>query len=999
MALELRDGIPFQARARTVDHLGREQIADTPTAISELWKNSFDAYARSVELNVYDGDPTVATLLDDGHGMNIDEFVRRWLVVGTESKASAEETPTSDRNGLRLRLRQGQKGIGRLSCANLGPMLFLVSKRQRSRFVAALIDWRLFENPFVNLNDINIPVQELSELGEWVAVLPALSDVLVENLGTSKDDRGRRNRKAWAEYDRIRTEESALSGNVLLEAPSEAIRSLAKQLPFRPGHLARWAVEMGTASHGTALLIGDANYDLQAQLSNTPGDSTARVTRERFFETLSNFVDPFVDPSQPELNAIDPQFDYAVRAWHGSVATLILGSEKQFNRSMVDGMEHRLEGTIDASGVFRGWVRAFGRTVDEQCIIEAPKDLTFSSRTDGSVGPLDLFISSMEFDRRNSTHTDAEFAFYKDLAARYAGFMIFRDGLRVMPYGRPDNDFFEIDSRRSFHAGREFWNHRQMFGRLAISRRLNPNLKDKAGREGLVDNRAAKTLRELISNILRLSARRYFGSESDIRRELLPEIKGSNAKAKANEERNKLRRKQRTEFRRRLLAASEKLPRFVNEVREFAETVDIGNEAELVAAQSRLEDIRERQGSFRLPGAPKSLGSLEGQYATFRRNMAALQQSVQSISEAVEKGLETVVPASPTEALERRLARNAGQIHRRIQGWKRRIDVLQRGEFERIRQLVDERNKAFHAEATPIVQRVSAGQTNFIDATRLMDALRIRMDEDNETVFTSYIEALESLTESIDLQHLASFGSDEVGELTNEIERLNSLAQLGIAVEIVGHELQNYEEYIGSGLRGLPSSVRGSPAAKDIEFGYQGLADQLRFLSPLRLAGERVQAWITGGEIFDYVAEFFKITLANNKILFQCSDSFRRFRVFEARSRILPVFINLVNNSVYWLSVSSTMRREILISTVGKEVVVSDNGPGVKPEDVDSLFSLFFTRKLRGGRGVGLYLARANLAAGGHRIRYVVDTTKMPLSGANFAVEFRGAEFDVAGEV
>lgn len=28
----------FQTRARTIDHLGREQIADCPTAISELWK-------------------------------------------------------------------------------------------------------------------------------------------------------------------------------------------------------------------------------------------------------------------------------------------------------------------------------------------------------------------------------------------------------------------------------------------------------------------------------------------------------------------------------------------------------------------------------------------------------------------------------------------------------------------------------------------------------------------------------------------------------------------------------------------------------------------------------------------------------------------------------------------------------------------------------------------------------------------------------------------------
>ena len=91
----------FQTRARTIDHLGREQIADCPTAISELWKNAFDAYARKVELNIYDGDESVAAIVDDGHGMSSKEFSRRWLVVGTESKATVDRTPVEDRNGLK----------------------------------------------------------------------------------------------------------------------------------------------------------------------------------------------------------------------------------------------------------------------------------------------------------------------------------------------------------------------------------------------------------------------------------------------------------------------------------------------------------------------------------------------------------------------------------------------------------------------------------------------------------------------------------------------------------------------------------------------------------------------------------------------------------------------------------------------------------------------------------------------------------------------------------
>jgi hypothetical protein len=124
------ESIAFRTQARTIDHLGREQIADCPTAISELWKNAYDAYAESVELNIYDGAEPVATIVDDGHGMSYEEFVERWLVVGTESKFSDEQTPNKDRNGLWPRTKQGQKGIGRLSSANLGPLFLIVSKRK-----------------------------------------------------------------------------------------------------------------------------------------------------------------------------------------------------------------------------------------------------------------------------------------------------------------------------------------------------------------------------------------------------------------------------------------------------------------------------------------------------------------------------------------------------------------------------------------------------------------------------------------------------------------------------------------------------------------------------------------------------------------------------------------------------------------------------------------------------------------------------------------------------
>ena len=980
----------FETRARTVEHLGREQIADCPTAISELWKNAFDAYARNVELNIYSGEEPVAVIADDGHGMNRKEFTRRWLVVGTESKVTVDWTPTKDRNGLNVRPRQGLKGIGRLSCANLGPILLLVSKRTEFPFIAALVDWRLFENPFINLSDIFVPMTEFTTRDELFAQLPDLIDGLSENItGGSEKSRKERIRTAWKNLDEA-------EGNNLPQPRSEEILSSISRISFEPRHLMQWPVWAGDSDHGTALLVSHINYDLRVQINDGVADTSAQSTQDRFFETLSSFVDPFVNPTDPAVTMNESDFSYIMRVWEGRGSEVIVGSEKQFDKHMIDGMEHRIEGKIDSDGIFTGRVRAFGEWLPDIQSIDPPKDLIIPHRWDNKLGPLDIYIASMEFTQSNTTHPPLEFRRYRELAERYSGFMVFRDGLRVLPYGRTDNDFFEIESRRSKSAGREFWNHRQMFGRIAITREHNPNLKDKAGREGLLDNRAAKTLKALISNLLMQSARLYFGSESEIRTEMLPQISSENRRKRAAEAGNKLRRRHRKEFRSKLNKYSRELPNFVRDVEHYVDTLVINNEPQISQAQRTLEDFRERLSDFSLPAVPKDLGSLEDTYAGYRDSVRTARTVVTSLSEKIDQEIERIKPAKLEILLERQSANHDDRIRRRIREWKKTLNTLQRAEYQRIREIVDKRNKLFHAEAMPLLHRFRTGEFSYTKTSNVMDLLKQRIDEENREIFVSYISALESLQDSIDLEHLAAFGMEEIGEVRDELERLNSLAQLGIAVEIVGHELQSYDDIIGSGLKRLPGNVRTSSAVQDIEFGYEGLTDQLRFLSPLRLAGQKIQRWITGGDIADYVSDFFKLTLSRNHISFSASSAFRKLRIFDQRSRLYPVFINLLNNSIYWVSLSNTENPQIILDIIDSDAVISDNGPGVEPEDLDSLFRLFFTRKIRGGRGVGLYLCRANLAAGGHRIRYEPSTVNMPLPGANFLISFRGAEFDGA---
>ena len=64
----------FKTRARTLDMLGRQQIAGIPTAISELFKNAHDAYADHVEIDYYRSD-NLFVLRDDGIGMSHEDFV------------------------------------------------------------------------------------------------------------------------------------------------------------------------------------------------------------------------------------------------------------------------------------------------------------------------------------------------------------------------------------------------------------------------------------------------------------------------------------------------------------------------------------------------------------------------------------------------------------------------------------------------------------------------------------------------------------------------------------------------------------------------------------------------------------------------------------------------------------------------------------------------------------------------------------------------------------
>lgn len=64
---------------------------------------------------------------------------------------------------------------------------------------------------------------------------------------------------------------------------------------------------------------------------------------------------------------------------------------------------------------------------------------------------------------------------------------LYRDGIRVAPYGNPDNDWLQIDRQRGVGRAGDYLSNDQVVGFVDISKHGNPRLKDKTNREGLIE--------------------------------------------------------------------------------------------------------------------------------------------------------------------------------------------------------------------------------------------------------------------------------------------------------------------------------------------------------------------------------------------------------------------------------------------------------------------------------------------------------------------------------
>ena len=96
-------------------------------------------------------------------------------------------------------------------------------------------------------------------------------------------------------------------------------------------------------------------------------------------------------------------------------------------------------------------------------------------------------VSISPHSRAKSRHSTMPYEEHAILAAKtekLGGLYIYRDGIRVLPYGDTDYDWLDIEFRRTKGAAYYYFSHRKMFGFVEINAEHNRGLREKAGREG-----------------------------------------------------------------------------------------------------------------------------------------------------------------------------------------------------------------------------------------------------------------------------------------------------------------------------------------------------------------------------------------------------------------------------------------------------------------------------------------------------------------------------------
>ena len=952
--------------------LGRQQIAGIPTAISELFKNAHDAYADRAEVDYYRND-RLFVLRDDGLGMTREDFEKRWLTLGTESKMVARTAlgppPTDPAKPPRAIL--GEKGIGRLAIAAIGPQVLILSRAERdgqlSELVAAYIHWGLFELPGVDLDEIEVPVRTFP-----VGVVPSRTE-MKEMLDTVEDNVARLgDRVGPEERDRIRKD----IGSMLRTVDPEEVEAYLPDLNLRH-------------KRGTHFLIVPADGVLDADLDVNDADEASSL--EKLLLGFTNSMTP---------NHPKPVIATAFRDHLSDEASEDLVREDRFfSPEEFGNADHYIFGRFDEFGQFKGAVSVYGERHTDH-IVAWPG----AKGRPTNCGSFEIHLAAVQALSKETTLPPEEHALLLAKTHRFGGLYIYRNGIRILPYGDVDYDWLEIEKRRSKKASYYYFSHRNLFGAVLLSQEQNTALTEKAGREGFRENTAYRQLRDILKSFLVQVAGDFFREEGAYADRFQQTREQLTRQHRALEKRKGL-----TAERRRALG--EALERFFKaydadepgrRVLELAKSV----ERDLLNAQTVTDpqraavflldiesraraSLRDLEESYRIT-RPRGVGinrKLAREYEDYEIAYTKLRIEVFSdVRDLIEGDVTTAAERARVELdrrirVERALADLAENATRTTKSERSETQsALERVRSE-VREAARERQVAVEEAVRSTLAEFASTDVHELNDESLV-ALRGTLEgrildvQERSASFLHYVRGqLQAIDLSGELGQLDQMEALEqrTMELEERAEYDLQLAQLGMAVDVINHEFDASVRSIRTNLRRLHAwadvNTDLEGLYKDLRTSFDHLDGYLTLFTPLHRRLNRQRVTFSGADIERYLRDLFAPRFERHHVELRTTSQFRKWVVIAYPSSFYPVFVNLIDNAVFWLG-RATAERVIELDADGQAVYVSNTGEPIPIRRWEVIFDQGVSFK-PAGRGLGLYISREVLRGVGYTLTVI----------------------------
>lgn len=218
----------------------------------------------------------------------------------------------------------------------------------------------------------------------------------------------------------------------------------------------------------------------------------------------------------------------------------------------------------------------------------------------------------------------------RQLANTYGGIRLYRDDLRVMPYGEPNNDWLGLDAlyRRRGEVLAPIGN-RNFFGEVLLTRGDNVLIVDTASREGVVENEAFSELRDFLRDSIVWAVG------------LVASIRDRKTKAGAKRSRRPRATASRSQIVRRLQDSAKRLESADNEEQHVAAITHLKESIRLATTEASQSDVAEEEKHSELIDEItllRVLASLGGSVAVFSHEVrAVLSQASAAVGDLAEQ--------------------------------------------------------------------------------------------------------------------------------------------------------------------------------------------------------------------------------------------------------------------------------------------------------------------------------------------------------------------------